>query len=93
MPGGCLGIKEDYFGVQCAGSGGVCTFCGARVALTYGEHSQQVHAAKAQPSTAAGTKGAPEVSAATETAAAADTEAGDQKTVEAVAFKDRLVRL
>lgn len=73
------------------GSGGICTFCGAKVALTYGEHSQDAHAAKAQPSTTAGTKDVPESIGDQQASSSEDAGAGAEKTAEAIAFKDRLV--
>ena len=74
-----------------AGSGGICTFCGAKVALTYGEHSQEAHAAKAQPSTTAGTKDVPESIGDQQASSSGDAGAGAEKTAEAIAFKNRLV--
>eukprot|EP00891_Asterochloris_glomerata_P002235 jgi/Astpho2/2235/Aster-03216 len=73
------------------GSGGICTFCGAKVALTYGEHSQDAHAAKAQPSTTVGTKDVPESIGDQQASSSEDAGAGAEKTAEAIAFKDRLV--
>ena len=73
------------------GSGGICTFCGAKVALTYGEHSQEAHAAKAQPSSTAGTKDMPESIGDQQASSSEGAEAGAEKTAEAIAFKNRLV--
>ena len=73
------------------GSGGICTFCGAKVALTYGEHSQEAHAAKAQPSATAGTKDVPESIGDQQASSSEDAGAGAEKTAEAIAFKNRLV--
>ncbi len=86
-----VALIEDHLCRFVTGSGGICTFCGAKVALTYGEHSQEAHAAKAQPSTTAGTKDVPESIGDQQAPSSEDAGAGAEKTAEAIAFKDRLV--
>ena len=83
-------FKKGSYCIE-TGSGGICTFCGAKVALTYGEHSQEAHTAKAQPSTAAGTKDVPESIGDQQVSSSEDLGAEAEKTAEAIAFKNRLV--
>ncbi len=68
-----------------AESGGVCTFCGAKIALS-SQESSEVRPPFAERSVAPDSQGQPGSSTPANAAA-------DEKVAEAVAFKNRLVRV
>lgn len=70
--------------VRAAELGGTCTFCGAKLALVQGMHSEE--RAPAAERRAGGS------AAAGSSAGASGDDAATEKAAEAVAFKDRLVR-
>ena len=71
--------------LYCAESGGVCTFCGAKIALS-SQESSEVRPPFAERSVAPDSQGQPGSSMPANAAA-------DEKVAEAIAFKNRLVRV